>query len=196
MNFLQTNPRAEDNFDFVVVELVNGSLRVAYDSLVSPTSTVFTDQDYSDGAFHSLSLSISSRLTVVVNGVSRVLVSSPNGEVNIGSGYFIAGIDMPTATAMHLLSSTNSLIGCIANFTVNQKAVSLDNLSSGPVRPAIGCSRSSGCAQPSTCQQGGACVDEWYSTSCRCRGGTSGPTCQNVVSVSFNGKKCVFSFFA
>lgn len=170
------------------MELVNGALRVAFDNRHAPTSATFNNSMFNDGSFHRLRLQIASELTVSLDGVSRIIPSAPNGVLNVATGYFLGGLQNYTALAASHLESHTSLLGCIANFSVNGQLASLQSLASGSSRPtASGCVRSTGCT-PSPCQQGGECVDEWSSTSCSCPSGTSGQYCQVVESVSFNGK--------
>ncbi|XP_050676463.1 protein slit [Leptidea sinapis] len=231
MEPLRTNPQANVTLVFstkqqhgvlmyfgdnehLAVELFNGRIRISYDVGNHPTSTMYSFEMVSDGAYHKAELlAFNKNFTLRVDdGPARSIINEGSKEyLRLERPMFLGGVPEDIAkeafSKWHLRNIT-SFKGCMKEAWINHKRVDFVN-AARMVRTGAGCggdtegADSGGAGGPATmmedgasgpdpcipnpCARGGRCVREEGSKSdytCRCRPGTAGAQCELLTSLA------------
>ncbi|XP_072943224.1 protein slit [Epargyreus clarus] len=190
--------------EHLAVELFNGRIRISYDVGNHPTSTMYSYEMVSDGAYHKAELlAVKKNFTLRVDdGPARSIINEGTKEyLRLERPMFLGGVPADVGkdafSKWHLRNIT-SFKGCLKEAWINHKRVDFVNAARS-IRTAAGCGgdeplsaaaphvlqedsavTSDPCV-PNPCARGGRCVREEGSASdytCRCRAGTAGPQCE------------------
>ncbi|XP_038221129.1 protein slit isoform X1 [Zerene cesonia] len=194
--------------EHLAVELFNGRIRISYDVGNHPTSTMYSFEMVSDGAYHKAELlALSKNFTLRVDdGPARSIINEGSKEyLRLERPMFLGGVPPDVAkdafSKWHLRNIT-SFKGCLKEAWINHKRVDFVN-AARLVRATAGCAgdgpatppadspqedaghRPDPCV-PNPCRRGGRCAREDGSSSdytCRCRPGTAGAQCELLTSL-------------
>ncbi|CAH4035997.1 unnamed protein product [Pieris brassicae] len=180
--------------EHLAVELFNGRIRVSYDLGNHPTSTMYSFEMVSDGAYHKAELlALGKNFTLRVDdGPARSIINEGNNEyLRVDRAMYLGGVPEDVAreafSKWHLRNIT-SFKGCLKEAWMNHKRVDFVN-AARMVRTGAGCGeapgeradgagappfvsalqedqvhRSDPCV-PNPCGRGGRCVREEHSSS-------------------------------
>ncbi|XP_063543751.1 protein slit isoform X1 [Cydia strobilella] len=193
--------------EHLAVELFNGRIRISYDVGNHPTSTMYSFEMVSDGAYHKAELvAVKKNFTLRVDdGPARSIINEGNKEyLRLERPMYIGGVPEDVArdafSKWHLRNIT-SFKGCVKEAWINHKRVDFVN-AARMSRTAAGCGEDEPAPQappsvlqdthhspdpcvPNPCARGGRCVreDGPADYSCRCRAGTAGAQCELRTSI-------------
>ncbi|XP_022707108.1 protein slit-like [Varroa jacobsoni] len=181
----------------LAVELFKGHVRVSYDVGNYPASNVFSYEEVSDGAFHSLELLLWGRnLTMRVDdGNPRSIVNDGANEyldLDASNPLYIGGLPADRAEAAvrlwHLKNFT-SFVGCMQGVFINEVSQDVMN-ARNKQRVSPGCAahltpnsgRNNGKkpCDDHQCVKGKCRETSSTSYDCKCRPGWSGPFCDQA----------------
>ncbi|XP_035147993.3 slit homolog 3 protein isoform X1 [Callithrix jacchus] len=182
--------------DPLALELYQGHVRLVYDSLSSPPTTVYSVETVNDGQFHSVELvMLNQSLNLVVDkGTPKSLGKlQKQPAVGINSPLYLGGI--PTSTGLSALRQgtdrpLGGFHGCIHEVRINNELQDFKAL------PPQSLGVSPGCKSCTVCKHGLCRPVEKDSVVCECHPGWTGPLCDQeardpCLSHSCNHGKCV-----
>nr|KAF6482134.1 slit guidance ligand 3 [Molossus molossus] len=163
--------------DPLALELYQGHVRLVYDSLSSPPTTVYSVETVNDGQFHSVELvMLNQTLNLVVDkGAPKSLGKlQKQPAVGINSPLYLGGI--PTSTGLSALRQSadrplGGFHGCIHEVRINNELQDFKAL------PPQSLGVSPGCKSCSVCKHGLCRALEKDSVVCECHPGWTGPLC-------------------
>ncbi|XP_023473039.1 slit homolog 3 protein [Equus caballus] len=182
--------------DPLALELYQGHVRLVYDSLSSPPTTVYSVETVNDGRFHSVELvMLNQTLNLVVDkGTPKSLGKlQKQPAVGINSPLYLGGI--PTSTGLSALRQgtdrpLGGFHGCIHEVRINNELQDFKAL------PPQSLGVSPGCKSCTVCKHGLCRSVEKDSVVCECHPGWTGPLCDQeawdpCLGHSCNHGKCV-----
>ncbi|KAB0349166.1 hypothetical protein FD754_014023 [Muntiacus muntjak] len=177
--------------DPLALELYQGHVRLVYDSLSSPPTTVYSVETVNDGQFHSVELvMLNQTLNLVVDkGAPKSLGKlQKQPAVSINSPLYLGGI--PTSTGLSALRQgtdrpLGGFHGCIHEVRINNE---LQDFKALPPQ-ALGVSP--GCKSCSVCRHGLCRAVEKDSVVCECHPGWTGPLCDQEARDPCLGHSCI-----
>uniref|UniRef100_A0A8C0QVE3 Slit homolog 3 protein n=1 Tax=Canis lupus dingo TaxID=286419 RepID=A0A8C0QVE3_CANLU len=182
--------------DPLALELYQGHVRLIYDSLSSPPTTVYSVETVNDGQFHSVELvMLNQTLNLVVDkGAPKSLGKlQKQPAVGINSPLYLGGI--PTSTGLSALRQgtdrpLGGFHGCIHEVRINNELQDFKAL------PPQSLGVSPGCKSCTVCKHGLCRSVEKDSVVCECHPGWTGPLCDQeardpCLGHSCNHGKCV-----
>lgn len=176
--------------DPLALELYQGHVRLVYDSLSSPPTTVYSVETVNDGQFHSVELvMLNQTLNLVVDkGAPKSLGKlQKQPAVGINSPLYLGGI--PTSTGLSALRQgadrpLGGFHGCIHEVRINNELQDFKAL------PPQSLGVSPGCKSCTVCRHGLCRSVEKDSIVCECHPGWTGPLCDQEVQDPCLGHSC------
>lgn len=176
--------------DPLALELYQGHVRLVYDSLSSPPTTVYSVETVNDGQFHSVELvMLNQTLNLVVDkGAPKSLGKlQKQPAVGINSPLYLGGI--PTSTGLSALRQgadrpLGGFHGCIHEVRINNELQDFKAL------PPQSLGVSPGCKSCTVCRHGLCRSVEKDSVVCECHPGWTGPLCDQEVQDPCLGHSC------
>ncbi|KAJ2938693.1 hypothetical protein O0L34_g12019 [Tuta absoluta] len=195
--------------EHLAVELFNGRIRISYDVGNHPTSTMYSFEMVSDGAYHKAELlAIKKNFTLRVDdGPARSIINEGAKEyLRLERAVYLGGVPQDVAEkafAKWHLRNITSFKGCLKEAWINHKRVDFTN-AARMQRTVAGCgedeptppsnvhavqedgSHNQDPCVPNPCARGGRCIREEGSPSdytCRCPAGTTGAQCELRASI-------------
>lgn len=176
--------------DPLALELYQGHVRLVYDSLSSPTTTVYSVETVNDGQFHSVELvMLNQTLNLVVDkGAPKSLGKlQKQPAVGINSPLYLGGI--PTSTGLSALRQgadrpLGGFHGCIHEVRINNELQDFKAL------PPQSLGVSPGCKSCTVCRHGLCRSVEKDSVVCECHPGWTGPLCDQEAQDPCLGHSC------
>ncbi|XP_040839177.1 slit homolog 3 protein isoform X1 [Ochotona curzoniae] len=182
--------------DPLALELYQGHVRLVYDTLSSPPTTVYSVETVNDGQFHSVELvMLNQTLNLVVDkGAPKSLGKlQKQPAVGTNSPLYLGGI--PTSTGLSALRQgadrpLGGFHGCIHEVRINNELQDFKAL------PPQSLGVSPGCKSCTVCKHGLCRSVEKDSVVCECHPGWTGPLCDQeaqdpCLSHSCSHGKCV-----
>uniref|UniRef100_A0A7M4EB54 Slit guidance ligand 3 n=1 Tax=Crocodylus porosus TaxID=8502 RepID=A0A7M4EB54_CROPO len=162
--------------DPLALELYQGHVRLIYDTVNSPPTTVYSVETVNDGQFHSVELvMLNQTLNLVVDkGTPRSLgklLKQPS--VNLNTPLYIGGM-MP-----------NGFHGCIHDVRINNELQDFKDL------PQQSLGVLPGCKSCNICKHGICRSLEKTSVICECHPGWTGPLCDQEIGDPCLNNKCL-----
>uniref|UniRef100_A0AAZ3P2N5 Slit homolog 3 (Drosophila) n=1 Tax=Oncorhynchus tshawytscha TaxID=74940 RepID=A0AAZ3P2N5_ONCTS len=182
----------KEDHDPLALELYQGHIRIIYDIVNYPPTTVYSVESVSDGLFHTVELLIQNHsLSLVVDkGSPKSLGKLPRQpSVDHNTQLYIGGV--PSAVMASGLRSgpdrsPQAFNGCIHNVRINGELQDLGAAPHGLEGILPGCHSCSVCAQGACRQRGETGV------SCECPPSRSGPLCdQRITPSPCQSSRCV-----
>uniref|UniRef100_A0A8C7FLR2 Slit homolog 3 (Drosophila) n=1 Tax=Oncorhynchus kisutch TaxID=8019 RepID=A0A8C7FLR2_ONCKI len=182
----------KEDHDPLALELYQGHIRIIYDIVNYPPTTVYSVESVSDGLFHTVELLIQNHsLSLVVDkGSPKSLGKLPRQpSVDHNTQLYIGGV--PSAVMASGLRSgpdrsPQAFNGCIHNVRINGELQDLGAAPRGLEGILPGCHSCSVCAQGACRQRGETGV------SCECPPSRSGPLCdQRIAPSPCQSSRCV-----
>ncbi|XP_027697489.1 slit homolog 3 protein [Vombatus ursinus] len=177
--------------DPLALELYQGHVRLVYDSLSSPPTTVYSVETVNDGQFHSVELvMLNQTLNLVVDKGAPKSLGKLQKQPTVGTNtpLYIGGI--PTSTGLSALRqgtdrTLGGFHGCIHDVRINNELQDFKALpqQSPGVFP--------GCKSCTICKHGMCRSVEKGSVVCECHPGWTGPLCDQEAGDSCLGHRCV-----
>lgn len=176
--------------DPLALELYQGHVRLVYDSLSSPPTTVYSVETVNDGQFHSVELvMLNQTLNLVVDkGAPKSLGKlQKQPAVGINSPLYLGGI--PTSTGLSALRQgadrpLGGFHGCIHEVRINNELQDFKAL------PPQSLGVSPGCKSCTVCRHGLCRSVEKDSIVCECHPGWTGPLCDQEAQDPCLGHSC------
>lgn len=176
--------------DPLALELYQGHVRLVYDSLSSPPTTVYSVETVNDGQFHSVELvMLNQTLNLVVDkGAPKSLGKlQKQPAVGINSPLYLGGI--PTSTGLSALRQgadrpLGGFHGCIHEVRINNELQDFKAL------PPQSLGVSPGCKSCTVCRHGLCRSVEKDSVVCECHPGWTGPLCDQEAQDPCLGHSC------
>ncbi|XP_063498685.1 slit homolog 3 protein isoform X2 [Symphalangus syndactylus] len=176
--------------DPLALELYQGHVRLVYDSLSSPPTTVYSVETVNDGQFHSVELvTLNQTLNLVVDkGTPKSLGKlQKQPAVGINSPLYLGGI--PTSTGLSALRQgtdrpLGGFHGCIHEVRINNELQDFKAL------PPQSLGVSPGCKSCTVCKHGLCRSVEKDSVVCECHPGWTGPLCDQEARDPCFGHSC------
>nr|XP_020019957.1 slit homolog 3 protein [Castor canadensis] len=176
--------------DPLALELYQGHVRLVYDSLSSPPTTVYSVETVNDGQFHSVELvMLNQTLNLVVDkGAPKSLGKlQKQPAVGISSPLYLGGI--PTSTGLSALRQgvdrpLGGFHGCIHEVRINNELQDFKAL------PPQSLGVSPGCKSCTVCKHGLCRSVEKDSVVCECHPGWTGPLCDQETRDPCLGHSC------
>lgn len=176
--------------DPLALELYQGHVRLVYDSLSSPPTTVYSVETVNDGQFHSVELvMLNQTLNLVVDkGAPKSLGKlQKQPAVGINSPLYLGGI--PTSTGLSALRQgadrpLGGFHGCIHEVRINNELQDFKAL------PPQSLGVSPGCKSCTVCRHGLCRSVEKDSVVCECHLGWTGPLCDQEAQDPCLGHSC------
>uniref|UniRef100_A0A8C8DFP0 Slit homolog 3 (Drosophila) n=1 Tax=Oncorhynchus tshawytscha TaxID=74940 RepID=A0A8C8DFP0_ONCTS len=180
----------KEDHDPLALELYQGHIRIIYDIVNYPPTTVYSVESVSDGLFHTVELLIQNHsLSLVVDkGSPKSLGKLPRQpSVDHNTQLYIGGV--PSAVMASGLRSgpdrsPQAFNGCIHNVRINGELQDLGAAPHGLEGILPGCHSCSVCAQGACRQRGETGV------SCECPPSRSGPLCDQRITPTCKGHQC------
>ncbi|XP_072487031.1 slit homolog 3 protein isoform X1 [Notamacropus eugenii] len=177
--------------DPLALELYQGHVRLVYDSLSSPPTTVYSVETVNDGQFHSVELvMLNQTLNLVVDKGAPKSLGKLQKQPTVGTNtpLYIGGI--PTSTGLSALRqgtdrTLGGFHGCIHDVRINNELQDFKALpqQSPGVFP--------GCKSCTICKHGMCRSVEKGSVVCECHPGWMGPLCDQEIRDSCLSHRCV-----
>ncbi|EGV96301.1 Slit-like 3 protein [Cricetulus griseus] len=176
--------------DPLALELYQGHVRLVYDSLSSPPTTVYSVETVNDGQFQSVELvMLNQTLNLVVDkGAPKSLGKlQKQPAVGINSPLYLGGI--PTSTGLSALRQgadrpLGGFHGCIHEVRINNELQDFKAL------PPQSLGVSPGCKSCTVCRHGLCRSVEKDSVVCECHPGWTGPLCDQEARDPCLGHSC------
>nr|XP_032632567.1 slit homolog 3 protein [Chelonoidis abingdonii] len=177
--------------DPLALELYQGHVRLIYDTLTSPPTTVYSVETINDGQFHSVELvMLNQTLNLVVDkGTPKSLGKlQKQPTVSINTPLYIGGI--PTSTGLSSLRQgtdrmSNGFHGCIHDVRINNELQDFKDL------PQQSLGVLPGCKSCNICKHGICRSIEKTSVICECHPGWTGPLCDQEIGDPCLSNKCI-----
>ncbi|XP_006115817.1 slit homolog 3 protein [Pelodiscus sinensis] len=177
--------------DPLALELYQGHVRLIYDTLNSPPTTVYSVETINDGQFHSVELvMLNQTLNLVVDkGAPKSLGTlQKQPTVNLNTPLYIGGI--PTSTGLSSLRQgtermSNAFHGCIHDVRINNELQDFKDL------PQQSLGVLPGCKSCNICKHGICRSIEKTSVICECHPGWTGPLCDQEIGDPCLNNKCI-----
>ncbi|XP_010186934.1 PREDICTED: slit homolog 3 protein-like, partial [Mesitornis unicolor] len=177
--------------DPLALELYQGHVRLIYDTLNSPPTTVYSVETVNDGQFHSVELvMLNQTLNLVVDkgtpkSLGKLQKQSP---VSLNTPLYIGGI--PTSTGLSSLRQgadkpPNGFHGCIHDVRINNELQDFKDL------PQQSLGVLPGCKSCNICKHGICRSLEKSSVICECHPGWTGPLCDQEIGDPCLNHKCL-----
>ncbi|XP_044515776.1 slit homolog 3 protein [Gracilinanus agilis] len=177
--------------DPLALELYQGHVRLVYDSLSSPPTTVYSVETVNDGQFHSVELvMLNQTLNLVVDKGAPKSLGKLQKQPTVGTNtpLYIGGI--PTSTGLSALRqgtdrTLGGFHGCIHDVRINNELQDFKALpqQSPGVFP--------GCKSCTICKQGMCRSAEKGSVVCECHPGWTGPLCDQEAGDPCLSHRCI-----
>ena len=108
----------EERMDHVILELINGSIRISYNTDTIISQIAYVGQALNDGRFHKVNLQLQNRkpfeITVSVDKTQSVTVQGTQPvDFRQVKKFYIGGLRTLTAHARKNLVTDKNFIGCI-----------------------------------------------------------------------------------
>ncbi|ELW66247.1 Slit like protein 3 protein [Tupaia chinensis] len=174
--------------DPLALELYQGHVRLVYDSLSSPPTTVYSVETVNDGQFHSVELvMLNQTLNLVVDkGAPKSLGKlQKQPAVSINSPLYLGGIPTSTGLRQGTDRPRGGIHGCIHEVRINNE---LQDFKALPPQ-ALGVSP--GCKSCTVCKHGLCRSVEEDSVVCECHPGWTGPLCDQEAQDPCLGHSCI-----
>uniref|UniRef100_A0A663MZZ9 Slit guidance ligand 3 n=1 Tax=Athene cunicularia TaxID=194338 RepID=A0A663MZZ9_ATHCN len=155
--------------DPLALELYQGHVRLIYDTLNSPPTTVYSVETVNDGQFHSVELMmLNQTLNLVVDkGTPKSLGKlQKQSSVSLNTPLYIGGIVNKTPNGFH---------GCIHDVRINNELQDFKDL------PQQSLGVLPGCKSCNICKHGICRSLEKTSVICECHPGWTGPLCDQEI---------------
>ncbi|XP_025917125.1 slit homolog 3 protein [Apteryx rowi] len=177
--------------DPLALELYQGHVRLIYDTLNSPPTTVYSVETVNDGQFHSVELvMLNQTLNLVVDkGAPKSLGKlQKQSSVSLNTPLYIGGI--PTSTGLSSLrqgadKTPNGFHGCIHDVRINNELQDFKDL------PQQSLGVFPGCKSCNICKHGICRSLEKTSVICECHPGWTGPLCDQEIGDPCLNHKCL-----
>uniref|UniRef100_A0A7M4EBS9 Slit guidance ligand 3 n=1 Tax=Crocodylus porosus TaxID=8502 RepID=A0A7M4EBS9_CROPO len=183
--------------DPLALELYQGHVRLIYDTVNSPPTTVYSVETVNDGQFHSVELvMLNQTLNLVVDkGTPRSLgklLKQPS--VNLNTPLYIGGMfALRSYDVLNRLSSLhhgpdrmpNGFHGCIHDVRINNELQDFKDL------PQQSLGVLPGCKSCNICKHGICRSLEKTSVICECHPGWTGPLCDQEIGDPCLNNKCL-----
>lgn len=176
--------------DPLALELYQGHVRLVYDSLSSPPTTVYSVETVNDGQFHSVELvMLNQTLNLVVDKGAPKSLGKLQKQPAVGSNspLYLGGI--PTSTGLSALRQgadrpLGGFHGCIHEVRINNELQDFKAL------PPQSLGVSPGCKSCTVCRHGLCRSVEKDSVVCECHPGWTGPLCDQEARDPCLGHSC------
>uniref|UniRef100_A0A8C8B547 Slit guidance ligand 3 n=1 Tax=Otus sunia TaxID=257818 RepID=A0A8C8B547_9STRI len=165
--------------DPLALELYQGHVRLIYDTLNSPPTTVYSVETVNDGQFHSVELMmLNQTLNLVVDkGTPKSLGKlQKQSSVSLNTPLYIGGIVNKTPNGFH---------GCIHDVRINNELQDFKDL------PQQSLGVLPGCKSCNICKHGICRSLEKTSVICECHPGWTGPLCDQEIGDPCLNHKCL-----
>uniref|UniRef100_A0A8C9N4R0 Slit guidance ligand 3 n=1 Tax=Serinus canaria TaxID=9135 RepID=A0A8C9N4R0_SERCA len=180
--------------DPLALELYQGHVRLIYDTLSSPPTTVYSVETVNDGQFHSVELvMLNQTLNLVVDkGAPKSLGKlqkqssvSLNTPLYIGGTVSCSGIEVLTCFLEGADKTPNGFHGCIHDVRINNELQDFKDL------PQQSLGVLPGCKSCNICKHGICRSLEKTSVICECHPGWTGPLCDQEIGDPCLNHKCL-----
>ncbi|XP_055963938.1 slit homolog 3 protein [Sorex fumeus] len=177
--------------DPLALELYQGHVRLVYDSLSAPPTTVYSVETVNDGQFHSVELvMLNQTLNLVVDKGAPKSLGKLQKQPAVGSNspLYLGGIPMSTGLSALRQGADRPLggfHGCIGEVRIN------DELQGFKALPPPSLGVSPGCKSCSVCRHGLCRALEKDSVACECHPGWTGPLCDQEARDPCRDHGCV-----
>uniref|UniRef100_A0A674K8Q4 Slit guidance ligand 3 n=1 Tax=Terrapene triunguis TaxID=2587831 RepID=A0A674K8Q4_9SAUR len=165
--------------DPLALELYQGHVRLIYDTLTSPPTTVYSVETINDGQFHSVELvMLNQTLNLVVDkGTPKSLGKlQKQPTVSINTPLYIGGMFNRMSNGFH---------GCIHDVRINNELQDFKDL------PQQSLGVLPGCKSCNICKHGICRSIEKTSVICECHPGWTGPLCDQEIGDPCLSNKCI-----
>uniref|UniRef100_A0A8C5IZE4 Slit guidance ligand 3 n=1 Tax=Junco hyemalis TaxID=40217 RepID=A0A8C5IZE4_JUNHY len=168
--------------DPLALELYQGHVRLIYDTLSSPPTTVYSVETINDGQFHSVELvMLNQTLNLVVDkGAPKSLGKlQKQSSVSLNTPLYIGG------TVIGADKTPNGFHGCIHDVRINNELQDFKDL------PQQSLGVLPGCKSCNICKHGICRSLEKTSVICECHPGWTGPLCDQEIGDPCLNHKCL-----
>uniref|UniRef100_A0A7M4EA53 Slit guidance ligand 3 n=1 Tax=Crocodylus porosus TaxID=8502 RepID=A0A7M4EA53_CROPO len=174
--------------DPLALELYQGHVRLIYDTVNSPPTTVYSVETVNDGQFHSVELvMLNQTLNLVVDkGTPRSLgklLKQPS--VNLNTPLYIGGMFGLSSLHHGPDRMPNGFHGCIHDVRINNELQDFKDL------PQQSLGVLPGCKSCNICKHGICRSLEKTSVICECHPGWTGPLCDQEIGDPCLNNKCL-----
>uniref|UniRef100_A0A8C8RK11 Slit guidance ligand 3 n=1 Tax=Pelusios castaneus TaxID=367368 RepID=A0A8C8RK11_9SAUR len=173
--------------DPLALELYQGHVRLIYDTLNSPPTTVYSVETINDGQFHSVELvMLNQTLNLVVDKGTPKSLSKLQKQptVSLNTPLYIGG--MFSNYSPHWLNKmSNGFHGCIHDVRINNELQDFKDL------PQQSLGVLPGCKSCNICKHGICRSIEKTSVICECHPGWTGPLCDQEIGDPCHNNKCL-----
>uniref|UniRef100_A0A669PPJ3 Slit guidance ligand 3 n=1 Tax=Phasianus colchicus TaxID=9054 RepID=A0A669PPJ3_PHACC len=170
--------------DPLALELYQGHVRLIYDTLNSPPTTVYSVETVNDGQFHSVELvMLNQTLNLVVDkGTPKSLGKlQKQSSVSLNTPLYIGG----TMSSFRTYKTPNGFHGCIHDVRINNELQDFKDL------PQQSIGVLPGCKSCNICKHGICRSLEKTSVVCECHPGWTGPLCDQEIGDPCLNHKCL-----
>uniref|UniRef100_A0A803VF42 Slit guidance ligand 3 n=1 Tax=Ficedula albicollis TaxID=59894 RepID=A0A803VF42_FICAL len=169
--------------DPLALELYQGHVRLIYDTLNSPPTTVYSVETVNDGQFHSVELvMLNQTLNLVVDkGAPKSLGKlQKQSSVSLNTPLYIGG-----TVSCSRIETPNGFHGCIHDVRINNELQDFKDL------PQQSLGVLPGCKSCNICKHGICRSLEKTSVICECHPGWMGPLCDQEIGDPCLNHKCL-----
>uniref|UniRef100_M3XL08 Slit guidance ligand 3 n=3 Tax=Latimeria chalumnae TaxID=7897 RepID=M3XL08_LATCH len=177
--------------DPLALELYQGHVRLIYDTLSYPPTTVYSVETINDGQFHTVELvMLNQTLSLVVdNGTPKSLGKlQKQPSLSLNTPLYIGGIPLSTGIVGLRQGPDKTPVGfygCIHNVRINNELQDFKEL------PRLSLGVLPGCKSCNICKHGVCHSIEQSGVICECHPGWTGPLCDQELKDPCRGNKCV-----
>ncbi|OCT88505.1 hypothetical protein XELAEV_18017132mg [Xenopus laevis] len=177
--------------DPLALELYQGHVRLMYDTLNSPPTTVYSVETINDGLFHTVELvMLNQSLSLVVDKGSPKSLGKLQKQpsINLNTPLYLGGIP-PTSGVPSMRQRTDHIPigfnGCIHDVRINNEVQDLRDL------PPVSIGVFPGCKSCNICKHGSCRSMEKTSVICECYPGWTGSMCDQEIGDTCIDHKCI-----
>uniref|UniRef100_A0A8C9N6W8 Slit guidance ligand 3 n=1 Tax=Serinus canaria TaxID=9135 RepID=A0A8C9N6W8_SERCA len=165
--------------DPLALELYQGHVRLIYDTLSSPPTTVYSVETVNDGQFHSVELvMLNQTLNLVVDkGAPKTLEQDGRGSPQT--------LGLALEVLLPVFRTPNGFHGCIHDVRINNELQDFKDL------PQQSLGVLPGCKSCNICKHGICRSLEKTSVICECHPGWTGPLCDQEIGDPCLNHKCL-----
>uniref|UniRef100_A0A8C3RFD4 Slit guidance ligand 3 n=1 Tax=Cyanoderma ruficeps TaxID=181631 RepID=A0A8C3RFD4_9PASS len=174
--------------DPLALELYQGHVRLIYDTLNSPPTTVYSVETVNDGQFHSVELvMLNQTLNLVVDkGAPKSLGKlQKQSSVSLNTPLYIGGTVSCSRIEVLNYKTPNGFHGCIHDVRINNELQDFKDL------PQQSLGVLPGCKSCNICKHGICRSLEKTSVICECHPGWMGPLCDQEIGDPCLNHKCL-----
>ena len=104
---------SQERPDHIAVELVNGSIRVSYNTGFD-TATATIGSSLNDGQYHTLKLDVQRlKVVITVGGVKKDISTNSPGPAQFAGRPYMGGVKVLTPQMRDQLATRENFVGCI-----------------------------------------------------------------------------------